>query len=88
MNRLARENPLGQFTKIDMSTCEYCLVDKTTSKLFRKGTEYDTPLQFIHYDIYDPISVRVRHDVLYFITFIDDFTCYSHVYELGWDMVY
>ena len=25
MNRLARENLLGQFTKIDMLTCEYCL---------------------------------------------------------------
>ena len=38
MNRLARENLLGQFTKIDMSTCEYCLADKTTRKPFNKGT--------------------------------------------------
>ena len=29
MNRLARENILGQFTKMDMSTCEYYLVGKT-----------------------------------------------------------
>ena len=27
MNRLTRENLLGQFTKIDMPTCEYCLVE-------------------------------------------------------------
>ena len=32
MNRLARENFLGQFIKIDMSTCEYCLANKTTKK--------------------------------------------------------
>ena len=43
MNRLARENLLGQFTKID----------------------------------------RARHDALYFITFIDDFTCYDHVYLIS-----
>ena len=43
MNRLARENLLGQFTKID----------------------------------------RARHDALYFITFIDDFTHYDHVYLIS-----
>ena len=32
MNRLTRENLLGQFIKIDMSTCEYCLANKTTKK--------------------------------------------------------
>ena len=36
MNRLARENLLGQFTKIDMPTCEYCLANKTIRKPFRK----------------------------------------------------
>ena len=38
MNRLVRENLLGQFTKIDMPTCEYCLAGKTTRKPFKKGT--------------------------------------------------
>ena len=38
MTRLAKENILGQFTKIDMLNCEYCLVDKTTRKPYRKGT--------------------------------------------------
>ena len=36
MNRLAREPLLGQFTKIDMSTREYCLVGKTTRETFEK----------------------------------------------------
>ena len=60
-NRLARENLLGQFTKIDMSTCEYCLVDKTTRKPFRKGTRAKTPLQLIYFDIYGLINIGVRH---------------------------
>ena len=45
-----------------MSTCKYCLVDKTTRKPFRKGTRVKTPLQLIYYDIYGPINVRVRHE--------------------------
>ena len=45
MNRLVRENLLGQFTKIDMSTCEYCLTGKTTRKPFKKRTRVEIPLQ-------------------------------------------
>ena len=45
MNRLVRENLLGQFTKIDMPTCEYCLASKTTRKPFKKRTRVEIPLQ-------------------------------------------
>ena len=83
MNRLVRENLLGQFTKIDMPTCEYYLAGKTTRKPFRKGTRVEIPLQLIHTNICGPMSVRVRHDTLYFITFIDDFTRYGHVYLIS-----
>ena len=44
MNGLVRENRLGQFTKINMSTCEYCLAGKITRKPFRKGTRAEIPL--------------------------------------------
>ena len=40
-------------------------------------------MQSIHFDIYGPMSVRPRHDILYFITFIDDFTRYDHVYLIS-----
>ena len=83
MNRLARENLLGQFTKFDMPTCGYCLVGKTTRKSFGKWTRTEIPLQLIHTNICGPMSVRVRHDTLYFITFIDDFTLYGHVYLIS-----
>ena len=36
MNKLARENLLNQFSKIDMPNCEYSVVDKTIRKPFRK----------------------------------------------------
>ena len=69
MNRLARENLLGQFTKIDMPTCEYCLASKTTRKPFEKLTRVEIPLQLIHSNICGPMSIRARHGALYFITF-------------------
>ena len=80
MNRLAKENLLGQLSKVDMSTCEYCLAGKTTRKPFGKGTRAETPLKLIHSDICGPMSVRARYGAFYFITFIDDFTQYGHVY--------
>ena len=83
MNRLARENLLGQFTKIDMPTCEYCLAGKTIRKPFEKGTRAEIPLELIHSDICGPMSVKARHGALYFITFIDDFTRYGHVYLIS-----
>ena len=83
MNGLIRENPLGQFTKIDMPTCEYYLVGKTTRKPFGKRTRTEIPLQLIHSNICGPMSVRARHDALYFITFINDFTHYGHVYLIS-----
>ena len=83
MNRLARGNLLGEFTKIDMSTCEYWLTSKITRKPLRKEGRTKTPLQLIHFDIYGPMSIKTRHDTLYFITFIDDFTHYDHVYLIS-----
>ena len=76
-NRLARENLFGQFTKIDMPTFEYCIVDKTTRKLFRKGARVEIPLQLIYSNICDPMNVKARHEALDFIIFIDDFTYYD-----------
>ena len=84
MNRLVRENLLGQFTKIDMSNSEYCLVDKTTRKPLRNGTRTKISLQLIYFDIYGPMSVRARYRVLYFIKFMDDFTRYDHVYVISY----
>ena len=44
VNRLVRENLLNQFSKIDMLTCEYSLVDKTTRKPLRNGTRTEITL--------------------------------------------
>ena len=83
MNRLAKEGLLGSLNKVELSTCEYCLVGKTTRKPFEKGTKAITPLQLIHLDIYGPMNVKARHGAIYFITFIDGFTRYGYVYLIS-----
>uniref|UniRef100_A0A2N9HS45 Integrase catalytic domain-containing protein n=1 Tax=Fagus sylvatica TaxID=28930 RepID=A0A2N9HS45_FAGSY len=80
MTRLAREGLLGPLAKVNLPTCEHCLAGKSTRKPFGKGVRATVPLELIHSDVCGPMNVRARHGASYFITFIDDFTCYGHVY--------
>ena len=41
------------------------------------------PLEHIHFDICGPMNVRATHGAQYFITFIDDFTRFGHVYLIS-----
>ena len=63
-----------------MSTCEYCIASKIIRKPFWKGIKTEISLQLIYYDICGLMSVKWKHDALYFITFIDNFTHYGHVF--------
>ena len=83
MNRLAHDSLLGPITKVELSTCEYCLHGKATRKPFGKAVKAELPLQLIHSDICGPMNVRARHGASYFITFIDDYTRYDHVYLIS-----
>lgn len=44
MNRLARNDLLGQLAKINLPTCEYCSVEKSTRKPFGIATRATIPL--------------------------------------------
>ena len=80
MTRLSREGLLGPLTKVNLPTCKHCLAGKSTRKPFGKGIRATVPLELIHSDVCGPMNVRARHRASYFITFIDDFTRYGHVY--------
>jgi hypothetical protein len=80
MIRLAREGLLGPLAKVNLPTCEHCLAGKSTRKPFGKGIKVTVPLELIHSDVCGPMNVRAKHGAFYFITFIDDFTRYGHVY--------
>ena len=66
-----------------MFLCENCLTGKTIRQPFGKGIRGEKPLQLIHSDICGPIKVRAKHGALYFITFIDNYSHFGHVYLIS-----
>ena len=56
------------------------LAGKSTRKPFGNVTRSSIPLQLVHSNIYGPTNVKARHGATYFITSIDNFMRYSHVY--------
>ena len=83
MDRLAKRGLLSNAQKVEKSTCEHCLVGKSSRKPFGSGIRADVPLQVIHSDICGPMNVKKRHGTSYFITFIDDFTRYGYIYLIS-----
>ena len=83
MNKLARDGLLAQLAKINLPTYEHCLARKSIRKLLGKAIRAMIPLQQVHPDIYGPMNKRARHRATYFITFIDAFTRYSHIYLIS-----
>ena len=83
LKRLAKVGLLGSINKIDLPVCEQCLAGKATRLPFAKAERACFPLDLIHFDIGGPMNVRTRHATQYFITFIDDFTRFGHVYLIS-----
>ena len=69
--------------KLNLPICEHCLAGKATRLPFDKAKRATSKLQLIHSDICGPMNVRARHGTNYFITFIDDFTYFGHVYLIS-----
>ena len=83
LKRLAKDGLLGSIDKIDFPVCEQCLAGKATRLPFGKAKRPCFPLELIHSNICGLINVRARHGAQYFITFIDDFTRFGHVYLIS-----
>ncbi|TYJ98400.1 gag/pol protein [Cucumis melo var. makuwa] len=45
-----------------------------------KGLKAKTPLELVHSDLCGPMNVKARGGYEYFISFIDDYSRYDHVY--------
>ena len=84
MNRLTRKGILGLLTKVELPICENCLAEKTIRKPFDKGIRVEKSLQLIHSNICDTMNVRAKHGASYFITFIDDYSSFGHVYLISY----
>ena len=74
---------MGSLVKVKLPICEHSLAEKATRLPFDKVKRATSKLQLIHSDICGPMNMRARHGANYFITFIDDFTCFGHVYLIS-----
>ena len=83
LKKLAQVSLLGSLTKVKLPICENYLAEKATRLPFGKTKRATSKLQFIHLDICGLINARARHGANYFITFIDDFTRFDHVYLIS-----
>ena len=52
----------------------------TKRPFLAKGERSKEPLQLVHSDVCDALSVQARGCYEYFITFIDDYSRYGYVY--------
>ena len=62
--------------------CVNCIKGKQTKHTKKGATRSTQLLEIIHTDIYGPFDVNSFNKGKYFITFIDDFSRYGHVYLL------
>ena len=82
MQRLVKNEIPSDLDFTNLNVCVDCIKGKQT-KHTKKGVIRSTQLlAIIHIDIYGPFDVNSFNKDKYFITFIDDFSHYGHVYLL------
>jgi hypothetical protein len=74
-NRLLPQTIFEKF-----NICESCIKGKMTNKLFSKHWKSSKLLEIIHSDICRPLRTKTHGGIEYFITFIDDYLRYGHIY--------
>ena len=81
LNRLTKDGALKNVVLGELPVCESCLEGKMTKHYFSaKGQRAKQPLGLVHSDVCGPLNVRARGGYEYFVTFIDDYSRYGHIY--------
>ena len=81
IRRLVKNGLLSQLEDNSLPPCDSCLEGKMTKRSFtRKDLRAKTPLKLVHSDLCGPMNVKVRGGYEHFISFIDDYSRYGHVY--------
>ena len=64
------------------SVCQPCIMGKQHRTPYPKGisTRATMPFEVVHTDVCGPMPVSSHGGSQYFVTFIDDYSCYTHVY--------
>nr|GEZ77439.1 Gag-Pol polyprotein [Tanacetum cinerariifolium] len=78
---LACARELGKLDAQDISDCSGCKLAKLSALPFNNSvfSSY-APFDLVHSDIWGPSSVSTKGGSKYYVSFIDDFTCYTYVY--------
>ena len=75
MTKLHKNGSLGSFGYESFDTCESCLLGKMTKLPFKgKGELAGEQLDLIHTNACGPMSMHAKGGLIYFITFIVDFS--------------
>ncbi|KAA0035445.1 putative polyprotein [Cucumis melo var. makuwa] len=81
IGRLVKSGLLSQLEDNSLPPCDSCLEGKMTKRSFSgEGLRAKTPLKLVHSDLCRPMNVKARGGYEYFISFIDDYSRYGHVY--------
>ncbi|KAA0048609.1 gag/pol protein [Cucumis melo var. makuwa] len=81
IRRLVKSGLLSQLENNSLSSCDSYLKGKMTKRSFTgKGLKAKTPLELVHSDLCGLVNVKAREGWEYFISFIDDYSRYGHVY--------
>ncbi|KAA0035526.1 gag/pol protein [Cucumis melo var. makuwa] len=81
IGRLVKSGLLNQLKDNSLPPCDSCLEGKMTKRSFTgKGLRAKIPLELVHSDLYGPMNVKARGGYEYFISFIDEYSRYGHVY--------
>ena len=81
INRLTKDGLLKDLIVGSLPVCESCLEGKMTKRPFTiEGLRAEEPLRLIHSDVCGPFVTQARGGYEYYVTFIDDYSRYGHVY--------
>ena len=84
LNRIGRLVKSGLLSKLEdnsLPPCESCLEGKMTKRSFTgKSLKVKIPLELVYSNLCGPINIKTRGGYEYFISFIDDYSRYNHVY--------
>ncbi|GJU32336.1 uncharacterized mitochondrial protein-like protein [Tanacetum coccineum] len=78
---LASTGALGKLDTHYISDCSGCKLAKFSAQPFSNSISSSTaPFDLVHSDVWGPAPVSTKGDSRYYVSFIDDFTCYTWVY--------
>ena len=82
MEKLVKDGILPNLDFTNLNVCVDCIKGKQTKHTKKGATRSTELLEIIHTDICGPFDASSFGREKYFITFINDFLCYTYIYLL------